>query len=71
MNLQRNIYEGWTPQDFINDLEPLFNMIMTNNSWQKPFDSKESLKEWCKDHQPYYKKHVPEVFNYFKNKAKL
>jgi len=71
MNLNRHIWEGWTAQNFIDDLEPLFNQIMSGQSWQKPFKSKEELKNWCKDNQPYYKKHVPEVFNYFKSKTQL
>jgi hypothetical protein len=41
---------------------------MSGGSWQKPFTSKEELKEWCKSNQPYYKKHIPEVFKYFSNK---
>lgn len=70
MDLNRNVYEGWTPKDFINELEPLFNMIISNNSHQKPFENDKELKEWCKSNQPYYKKYIPEVFGYFKNKQK-
>jgi len=65
----KHIWEGWTVQDFIDDLEPTFNMIMENRSWQKPFSSQGELKQWCMDNQPYYKKHIPEVFKYFKNKV--
>lgn len=68
MNLERNIYEGWRPIDFINELEPTFNIIKNNRSWQKPFKDDKELKQWCMDNQPCYKKHIPEVFNYFKNK---
>jgi hypothetical protein len=71
MNLNRHIWEGWTVQSFIDDLEPTFNMIMDGNSWQKKFTTTEELKKWCMDNQPYYKKHIPEVFNYFKKKANL
>lgn len=71
MNLQKHIWEGWLVQDFIDNLEPMFNQIMENNSWQKPFKDKAELKEWCKDNQPYYKKHIPEVYNYFLNKSNL
>jgi hypothetical protein len=71
MNTNKHIWEGWTVQDFIDELEPSFNMIMDRHSWQKPFGSKEELKQWVKDNQPYYKKHIPEVYNYFKNKTKL
>ena len=68
MNLNKHIWEGWTVQDFINDLEPSFNMIMDGKSWQKPFTSKEELKKWCMENQPYYKKYIPEVVTYFQNK---
>ena len=68
MNLNRHIWEGWTVQNFIDELEPQFNQIMSGGSWQKPFSSAEELKRWCMDNQPYYKKHIPEVFNYFKAK---
>jgi hypothetical protein len=71
MNLQKHIWEGWLVQDFIDNLEPLFNQIMRNDSWQKPFKDKAELKQWCKDNQPYYKKHIPEVYNYFLNKSNL
>jgi len=64
----KHVWEGWTVQDFINELEPTFNTIMGNNSWHKPFKDNKELKQWCMDNQPYYKKHIPEVFNYFKAK---
>jgi len=67
----RHIYEGWKISDFIEALEPQFNMINQNSSWQKGFESYDDLKKWCKDNQPYYKKHIPEVYNYFKKKVKL
>lgn len=68
MNLNKHIWEGWTVQDFIDELEPSFVLIMSGQSWQKPFKTSDELKNWCKDNQPYYKKHIPEVFNYFKAK---
>ena len=67
----RHIWEGWTVNDFIKELEPIFNMIMNNQSWQTPFQTCNELKEWCKSNQPYYKKHVPEVYSYFRKKAGL
>lgn len=66
----RHIWEGWTVQSFIDDLEPWFNQINSGNSWEKPFKTKQEVKEWCKDRQPYYKKHIPEVVTYFWNKVK-
>ena len=71
IDLQKHIYEGWLVIDFINDLEHTFSMIMNNNSLQKPFTKKEDLKKWCMENQPYYKKHIPEVYQYFLNKTNL
>lgn len=68
MNNNKHIWEGWTVQDFINELEPTFNMIQTGRSWQEPFTSKSEIKIWCMENQPYYKKYIPEVVNYFYNK---
>ena len=70
MNLDRHVWEGWTVQSFIDELEPSFNQIMEGNSWQKPFTSKEEIKKWCMNEQPYYKKYIPEVVTYFNNKSK-
>ncbi len=70
MNLNKHIWEGWTVQSFINELEPTFNMIQAGQSWKKPFGDKAELKQWCMDNQPYYKKHIPDVFNYFAKKIK-
>lgn len=63
MNTNRHIWEGWTAQDFINELELTF-------PYQK-FSTKEDVKNWCKSEQPYYKKHIPEVASYFIKKAGL
>lgn len=71
MNSEKIIWEGWTVQNFIDELEPLFNMIMNNNSHIKPFKNKQEIKDWCKDNQPYYKKYIPDVCNYFIKKANL
>ena len=67
-NLNKHIWEGWTVQSFINELEPTFDMIMSNNSWKKPFKNREDIKVWCMDNQPYYKKYIKEVVDYFVNK---
>lgn len=63
MNTNRHIWEGWTAQDFINELELIF-------PYQK-FSTREDVKNWCKSEQPYYKKHIPEVASYFIKKAGL
>lgn len=71
MNLNKEIWEGWTVQAFIDELEWSIKAIMSGHSWQIKFQSKEELKKWCIDNQPYYKKHIPEVVNYFANKYNL
>jgi hypothetical protein len=59
----RHIWEGWTVQDFINELEITFRY--------QQFKTKDDVKKWCKSEQPYYKKHIPEVANHFIKKANL
>lgn len=66
MDLNRNIYEGWTPQDFINELTPIFNILRPHVAWQKvSFKSRQDVARWCCDNQPYYKKQIPEVISHF------
>ena len=71
MNLSKHIWEGWTVQNFINELQDQLEMIMSGGSWQTVFKTKAELKVWCMDNQPYYKKHIPEVVNYFAKKYNL
>lgn len=61
-NLDRHIWEGWKVQDFINELEEIFHY--------HTFASGTELKKWCMDNQPYYKKFIPEVYEYFLEKLK-
>lgn len=65
INMDKHIWEGWTVSDFVEDLQPSFSMIMNRQSWQKPFKNHEEVKKWCMDNQPYYKKYIPDVVNYF------
>lgn len=71
IDYSKHIYEGWRVLDFINELDPVFQMIISNRSHIKPFKTKAELKEWCKDNQPYYKKHIPEVVEHFNQTLKL
>lgn len=68
MNRDKHIWEGWTVGDFIDDIEAAFNYRSKYSNFWK---SKEDLKKWVKDEQPYYKKHIPEVYNYFLKKSGL
>jgi len=60
-NYNSEIWEGWTIQNFIDELDLVFGY--------KKFNSKLEVFNWCKDEQPYYKKNIPEVSNYFIKKA--
>lgn len=65
------IWEGWTVQQFIDDLAPLVKMIMNGQSWQQPFQTKKELAKWCKENQSYYKKEIPEVVQHFCNQYEI
>ena len=70
-NLQRVIWEGWTVQNFIDELEPQIDMIMRGESWQAPFETEAELAKYTKENQPYYKKTIPAVNGYFAKKYGL
>lgn len=70
IDLDKHIWEGWRVGDFINELQPMLDQMYENHKWynygsDEPFMTKEQIREWCKDNQPYYKKRIPEVANYF------
>ncbi len=58
----KHIWEGWHVSDFIDNLEVTFPYM--------EFDTSEELKKWCMSEQPYYKRHIPEVYQHFLNKWK-
>jgi hypothetical protein len=68
MNRDKHIWEGWTVGDFIDDIEVTFNYRSKYSNFWK---SKEDLKKWIISEQPYYKKHILEVYNYFLKKSGL
>jgi len=70
-NLHREVWEGWTPQNFIDALSGEIDMIMSGGSWRKPFETKKEMIDYIIDHQPYYKKLIPEVNKYFINRYSL
>ena len=63
--MEREIWEGWTAKDFITALQSQADMIMSGQSWRKPFKTLVELEAWCKDNQPYYKQTIPAVVGYF------
>ena len=70
-NLQRVIWEGWTVQNFIDELSIQIDMIMRGESFIAPFKTKKELAEFTKDNQPYCKRTIPEVNSYFAKKYGL
>ena len=71
INLSKHIWEGWTVGSFIDELEPAVEMIMSGNSWREPFQNRAELNQWLKDNQPYYKKDIKEVQQYFAKKFNI
>lgn len=65
MDNTKHIWEGWTVQDFIDELEVVFTYVVNR------LKTREQLKEWCMSEQPYYKRHIPEVYNHFLAKTNL
>ena len=68
IDFDKHIWEGWTVRDFITELEPTFDRITDNSSWGKPFKTRDEVKKWCMDNQPYYKKYIKCVVDYFYNR---
>ena len=71
IDYNKHIWEGWTVQNFIDDLAPQLSIIMCGNSWRDPIEDKDALKAWCIENQPYYKKYIREVVEHFANKYNL
>lgn len=65
INMNKHIWEGRIVGRFIEELASQVEMIMSGQSWKPPFKNKQELAEWCKENQPYYKKKIADVHNYF------
>ena len=63
--IDKHIWEGWTVRDFIEALKPELDLIMTGQSWRKPFTTRKALEAWCADNQPYMKQPIGEASKYF------
>lgn len=72
INLEKHIWEGWCVIDFINELQPILDNIM-KRQWgtNSIIKNKADLKKWCMENQPYYKKYIPEVVQYFVERYKI
>lgn len=66
-NPERHIWEGWCVEDFVDALKPQFEMIARRGFYIRSgdMDTRKQVEDWCKSNQPFYKKRVPEVTEYF------
>ena len=64
INFNRVVWEGWTVQSFIDDLDLMVRIKVRQGEVTTPAQ----MKSFCKDNQPYYKKPIPEVYKYFTEK---
>lgn len=71
INFDKHIYEGWTVEDFINELKDIYPITYEMGKEVSLLTSKEEVKKWCMDNQPHYKKHIPDVVKFFINKYKI
>ena len=71
IDFDKEIWEGWTVKDFIDYFETEIAMIMGGCSYIKPFIDKAHLQLYIISNQPYYKKAIPEVIDYFVDKYGL
>lgn len=67
MDLNKHIWEGWTVQHFIDHLKMELDLIQSGDGLESIIDTREQMKKWCMSNQPYYKKYVKEVVDYFCN----
>ena len=67
MNLEKEIWEGWTVQNFIDDIDFAIDSAFKAGNIR----NREELKRCCIDNQPYYKKYIPEVVEYFSKKYNI
>lgn len=71
IDFNKEIWEGWTVQDFIEELEEQIDTFVSNSREFHTNITKDDIKKFCMDNQPYYKKYIPEVVNYFCNRYNI
>lgn len=65
VDLNKHIWEGWTDGDFIDELQTSLDLIQRGQSWHLSMETKAEIKKWRMDNRQYYKKHIPDLVNYF------
>lgn len=68
VNYSKHIWEGWTVRDFINDIEYSVDITINNYKSRGIVITKDIISRITSYQQPYYKRVIPDVVNYFCNK---
>lgn len=68
VNYSKYIWEGWTVRDFINDIEYSVDITINDYKSRGIVITKDIISRITSDQQPYYKRVIPDVVNYFCNK---
>lgn len=71
IDYNKHIWEGWLVKDFIEELNDVVDIFVSNSNEFHSKITKEDLKKFIVDNQPYYKKEIPEVIEYFINKYNI
>ena len=64
-NLNKHVWEGWTIQSFIDELQPMLDMANSGQSIQEMPSTRREMEKYLKENQPCYKKRIPELVDYF------
>lgn len=68
VNYSKHIWEDWTVRDFINDIEYSVDITINDYKSRGIVITKDIISRITSDQQPYYKRVIPDVVNYFCNK---
>lgn len=71
VNYSKHIWEGWTVRDFINDIEYSVDITINDYKSRGIIITKDIIARITSDQQPYYKRVIPDVVNYFCNKYNI
>lgn len=67
----KEVWEGWKVIDFINEIEISVDYIISHCLPEDIKLTRKQLEELCIREQPYYKRVIPDVVNYFANKYQI
>lgn len=71
IDYDKHIFEGWRVKDFIEELDEVIDIFISNSNEFHKTVTKDDLKKFIADNQPYIKKAIPEVVKHFANKYNI